>query len=58
MLRLPFMLRSSADTLNKKTLSVAIKKDKKANVSNTFQKLRRNQLLPVVLALGFVIFLI
>ena len=36
----------------------AIKKEKKAENPNTFQKLRRNQILPVVLALGFVIFLI
>ena len=36
----------------------AIKKEKKVENSNTFQKLRRNQILPVVLALGFVIFLI
>ena len=36
----------------------AIKKEKKAKNSNTFQKLRRNQILPVILALGFVIFLI
>ena len=36
----------------------AIKKEKKDEISNTFQKLRRNQILPVVLALGFVIFLI
>ena len=36
----------------------AIKKEKKDENSNTFQKLRRNQILPVVLALGFVIFLI
>ena len=36
----------------------AIKNEKKDEKSNTFQKLRRNQILPVVLALGFVIFLI
>tara|TARA_Y100001968_G_scaffold276874_1_gene271392 strand:+ start:219 stop:401 length:183 start_codon:yes stop_codon:yes gene_type:complete len=36
----------------------AIKKEKKADNSNTFQKLRRNQILLVILALGFVIFLI
>ena len=36
----------------------AIKKEKKDENPNTFQKLRRNQILPVVLALGFVIFLI
>ena len=35
-----------------------IKKDKKDNIINTFQKLRRNKILPVVLALSFVIFLI
>ena len=36
----------------------AIKKEKKYANPNTLQKLRRNQILPVVLALGFVIFLI
>ena len=36
----------------------AIKKEKKANDPSIFQKIRRNQILPVVLALGFVIFLI
>ena len=36
----------------------SIKKEKKDENSNTFQKLRRNQILPVVLALGFVIYLI
>tara|TARA_Y100001968_G_scaffold263881_1_gene252595 strand:- start:61 stop:243 length:183 start_codon:yes stop_codon:yes gene_type:complete len=36
----------------------AIKKEKKGDNINTFQKLRRNQILPVVLAIGFVIFLI
>ena len=35
-----------------------IKKEKKAENTNTFQKLRRNQILLVVLAIGFVIFLI
>ena len=35
-----------------------IKKEKKDEKPNIFQKLRRNQILPVVLALGFVIFLI
>jgi len=35
-----------------------IKKEKKAKHSNTFQKLRRNQILPVVLAIAFMIFLI
>ena len=34
------------------------KKEKKENNPNIIQKLRRNQILPVVLALGFVIFLI
>ena len=36
----------------------AIKNEKKLNSPNVFQKIRRNQILPVVLALGFVIFLI
>ena len=36
----------------------AIKKEKKDENPNILQKLRRNQILPVVLALGFVIFLI
>ena len=36
----------------------AIKTKKKDDDPNIFQKLRRNQILPVVLALGFVIFLI
>ena len=36
----------------------AIKKDKKDDNPNFFEKLRRNQILPVLLALGFVIFLI
>ena len=36
----------------------AIKKDKKEDSPNIIQKLRRNQILPIVLALGFVIFLI
>ena len=35
-----------------------IKKEKKDDSLNSLQKLRRNQILPVVLALGFVIFLI
>tara|TARA_B100000579_G_C22804686_1_gene841840 strand:- start:1520 stop:1702 length:183 start_codon:yes stop_codon:yes gene_type:complete len=35
-----------------------VKKEKKDEKPNIFQKLRRNQLLPVVLAIGFVIFLI
>ena len=34
----------------------ATKKEKKADNHNTFQKLRRNQILPVVIAIGFVIF--
>lgn len=36
----------------------AIKKEKKSENSNIFQKIRRNQALPVMLAFGFVIFLI
>ena len=36
----------------------AIKKEKKEDSTNAFQKLRRNQILPVILAFGFVIFLI
>ena len=36
----------------------ALKIEKKADNPNIFQKLRRNQILPVVLAVGFVIFLI
>ena len=36
----------------------AIKKDKKDDNSNIFQRLRRNQLLPIILAMSFVIFLI
>ena len=36
----------------------SIKKEEKYSNLNTFQKLRRNQILPVVLAVGFVIFLI
>ena len=35
-----------------------IKKDKKDEKPSIFQKLRRNQILPVILAFGFVIFLI
>ena len=35
-----------------------IKKEKKDISPNIIQKLRRNQILPVVLAVGFVIFLI
>ena len=34
------------------------KKEKSDDNPNTFEKLRRNQILPIVLALGFVIFLI
>ena len=36
----------------------AIKKETMAENISTFQKLRRNQVLPVLLAIGFVIFLI
>ena len=35
-----------------------MKKEKKDDSPNIFQKLRRNQILPIVLAFGFVIFLI
>tara|TARA_Y100001968_G_scaffold330427_1_gene382287 strand:+ start:476 stop:658 length:183 start_codon:yes stop_codon:yes gene_type:complete len=35
-----------------------IKKEKNENNPNILQKLRRNQILPVILAIGFVIFLI
>ena len=35
-----------------------IKKEKNNENPNVFQKLRRNQILPVILAVGFVIFLI
>ena len=35
-----------------------IKKEKKNDSPNILQKLRRNQIFPVILALGFVIFLI
>ena len=34
-----------------------IKKAKKEDISNIFQKIKNNQLLPIVLAIGFVIFL-
>tara|TARA_Y100001968_G_C19034150_1_gene561269 strand:+ start:70 stop:255 length:186 start_codon:yes stop_codon:yes gene_type:complete len=34
------------------------KEEKKLDSSNLFQKFRRNQILPVLLAAGFVIFLI
>ena len=36
----------------------SIKKEKKENNPNIVQRLRRNQILPIVLAIGFVIFLI
>ena len=36
----------------------AIKKEKNDENPNLFQKLRRNQILPIILALGFVVFLI
>ncbi len=36
----------------------AIKKEKKDESPNILQKLRRNQIISVVLALGFVVFLI
>tara|TARA_Y100001968_G_scaffold191475_1_gene175442 strand:- start:3 stop:185 length:183 start_codon:yes stop_codon:yes gene_type:complete len=36
----------------------ATKKEKKADNPNIFQKIRRNPISPVVLAIGFVIFLI
>ena len=36
----------------------AIKKEKKDETPNIFEKFRRNQILPVILALGFMIFLI
>ena len=36
----------------------AIKKEKKDETPNIFQKLRRSQILPIILALGFVVFLI
>tara|TARA_B100000965_G_scaffold74263_1_gene58632 strand:+ start:3267 stop:3449 length:183 start_codon:yes stop_codon:yes gene_type:complete len=36
----------------------AIKKEKNADKPNIFQKIRTNQILPLVLAIGFVIFLI
>ena len=35
-----------------------IKKEKNNENPNIFNKLRRNQILPVILAIGFVIFLI
>ena len=35
-----------------------VKKEKKDDNLNSLQKLRRNQILPVLLAIGFVIFLI
>ena len=36
----------------------AIKKQKNDDTPNFIEKLRRNQILPVILAIGFVIFLI
>tara|TARA_Y100001968_G_scaffold79713_1_gene70944 strand:+ start:256 stop:438 length:183 start_codon:yes stop_codon:yes gene_type:complete len=36
----------------------AIKKEKKDNSPNIFQKLRKSQIFPIVLAIGFVVFLI
>ena len=36
----------------------SIKKEKKDDSPNILTKLRRNQILPVVIALGFVVFLI
>ncbi len=36
----------------------SIKKEKNEEKPNIIQKLRRNQILPIVLAIGFVIFLI
>ncbi len=36
----------------------ALKKENKDQKDNIFQKLRRNQVLPIVLAVGFVFFLI
>ena len=35
-----------------------IKTQKKDDSNNIFQKIRRNQILPVLLAIGFVVFLI
>ncbi len=35
-----------------------IKKEKKDFTPNIYQKLRRNQVLPIILALGFFVFLI
>tara|TARA_Y100001968_G_C19385222_1_gene732489 strand:- start:363 stop:545 length:183 start_codon:yes stop_codon:yes gene_type:complete len=35
-----------------------IKKDNKYNSPNILQKLRRNQILPIILVIGFLIFLI
>ena len=35
-----------------------IKKEKKSDPPNLFQRFRRNQILPVVIAVGFMIFLI
>ena len=36
----------------------AIKKENKTNDNRIFQKIRRNQIFPVVLAIGFAVFLI
>ena len=36
----------------------AIKKERKDEIPNVFQEFRRNQILPIILAIGFVIFLI
>ena len=36
----------------------AVKKEKKAEQPNILEKLRRNQILPLVFAIGFVIFLV
>tara|TARA_Y100001968_G_C19427074_1_gene754953 strand:+ start:2539 stop:2721 length:183 start_codon:yes stop_codon:yes gene_type:complete len=36
----------------------ATKKEKNKESPNLFQKFRRNQILPVIIAIGFVIFLI
>ena len=36
----------------------AIKKEKKDDSPNIFQKIRRNPIFPLILAIGFVIFLI
>ena len=36
----------------------SIKKEKKDEIPNIFQKLRRNQILPVIIAIVFVVYLI